>query len=56
MKLLGRLKDRRRRKAHQRYLAERERQQELNSRDTEQAIHDETLHGNVAGQGAVNQW
>ena len=56
MKLLDRLKERRHRKAHQRYLAERERQDELHSRDTEQTIKDETLHGNVAGQGAVNQW
>jgi hypothetical protein len=56
MKLLARLQERRRRKAHQRYVAERERQKALHSQDTEQAIKDESLHGNVAGQGAVNQW
>ena len=48
MGLLGRLKERRQRKAHERYLAERARQKELSGRDAQQAIRD--LSQNSAGQ------
>jgi hypothetical protein len=40
MKLLVRLKERRQSKAHERYLAERERQKQLSGRDAQQAIRD----------------
>ena len=45
MKLLDRLKARQRRKAHQRYLEERERQRKLNEQDP---------HATV--QGAAERW
>ena len=51
MKLLGRLKERRHRKAHARYLAERARQQALSGQDAEQAIRD--LAHNSAAQNST---
>ena len=40
MTLLDRLRERRRRRAHARYLAERARQQELSERDAQQSVRD----------------
>jgi hypothetical protein len=40
MKFLGRLKERRQRKAHERYLAEHARQKALSGQDAEQAVRD----------------
>jgi hypothetical protein len=40
MNLLGRFKQRRQRKAHERYLAERARQRMLSGEDAQQAIKD----------------
>lgn len=51
MRLLNRLTARRRRKAHERYLREREKQRLLTETDTEQAIRDVATNWNVAGQG-----
>jgi hypothetical protein len=51
MKLLNRLKARRRRKAHERYLQERELQRLLGEMDTGQTIRDVATNWNVAGQG-----
>jgi hypothetical protein len=51
MRLLNRLTARRRRKAHERYLQERERQRLLAEMGTEQTIRDVVTNWNVAGQG-----
>jgi hypothetical protein len=51
MKLMHRLRTSRRRKAHERYLQERERQRLLGEIDTEQTIRDVATNWNVAGQG-----
>jgi hypothetical protein len=51
MKLLKTLTVRRRRKAHDRYLQEREPQRLLAEMDAEQAIRDVATNWNVAGQG-----
>jgi hypothetical protein len=51
MRLLKRLTARRRQKAHERYLQERERQRLLSEMDTEQTIRDVATNWNVAGQG-----
>jgi hypothetical protein len=51
MKLVNRLKARRRRKAHERYLQERERQRLLSELDTEKTIRDVATNWNAAGQG-----
>ena len=51
MKLLERLRARRRRKAHERYLEEREWQKELSSRDTQDAIQNAAEGWGVGGQG-----
>jgi hypothetical protein len=51
MKLMDRLRTSRRRKAHERYLQERERQRLLGEIDTEQTIRDVATNWNVAGQG-----
>ena len=56
MGLLGRLKERRQRKAHRRHVAERERQKVIQGQDTEQAIKDASVRGNVAGQAFLNPW
>jgi len=40
MRLLARFRERRDRKAHQRYLAERARQEELSGQDAQQAVRD----------------
>jgi hypothetical protein len=56
MKPIGRLKERGRHKARERHVAERERQKELQGRDTEEAIKDSSLGAGVAGQGAVSSW
>jgi hypothetical protein len=50
MKLLDKLKERRHRKAHQRYLDERDRQTELEDKDAE-----ETVREGAAGWGAAGQ-
>ena len=50
MKLLDRLAARRRRKAHERYLAEREWQRLLAERDTQDTVHDAATTWGVAGQ------
>jgi hypothetical protein len=50
MNVFQRLKERRRRKAHQRYLAERERQKALEGRDPEQVAHDTSLGAAIGGQ------
>ena len=51
MKLPRRLKERRQRKAHERYLRERGRQKELEEQDTEQAIRSAAQGWAVGGQG-----
>ena len=48
---MDRLRARRRRKAHERYLQEHERQRLLGEMDTEQTIRDVATNWNVAGQG-----
>jgi hypothetical protein len=53
MKLLGQLKERRRRKAHERHLAERERQRALSGQDTERAVAEVARGAGGAGQGGV---
>jgi hypothetical protein len=50
MKLLDRPTARRRRKAHERYLLERERQKELASQDTQDAIQNAARGWGVGGQ------
>jgi hypothetical protein len=50
MKLLDRIKERRRRKAHQRYLDERERQKELEDTDAEESIREGSAGWGAAGQ------
>jgi hypothetical protein len=52
MRLLDRLMARRRRKAHERYLQERELQRLLAKGDTEQMIRDVAINWNVGGQAA----
>jgi integrase len=54
MKLLDRLAVRRRRKAHERYLEEREWQRLLAQKDTEQTIRDAAIIWGVAGQATSN--
>lgn len=51
MSLLGRVKERRQRRAHERYLAEHARQQELAGKDAQQAIKD--LSQNSAAQNST---
>lgn len=51
MRLLNRLTARWRRKAHERYLQERERQRLLAESDTEQTIRDVATNWHAAGQG-----
>lgn len=51
MKLIERFKEQRRRKAHQRYAQERERQEELSGKDTQQAIRNAAEGWGVGGQG-----
>ena len=51
MKLLDRLKERRHRKTHERYLAERARQQALSDQDAQQAVRD--LAQNSAAQNST---
>ena len=50
MKLRQPLKQRRQRKAHKRYLRERQRQREVNAQDTEDAIRNAAQGLNVGGQ------
>ena len=50
MKLLDTLAARRRRKAHERYLAEREWQRLLAEKDTEETVRDAATVWGVAGQ------
>jgi hypothetical protein len=50
MKLLDRLVARKRRKAHERYLQEREWQQLLAEKDTEETVRDAATVWGVAGQ------
>ena len=54
MKLLDRLAVRRRRKAHERYLEEREWQRLLAEKDTEETIRDAAFIWGVAGQATSN--
>jgi hypothetical protein len=54
MKLLERLVARRRRKAHERYLQEREWQRMLAQKDTEETIRDAATIWGVAGQATSN--
>lgn len=54
MKLLDRLAVRRRRKAHERYLEEREWQRLLAQKDTEETIRDAAIIWGVAGQATSN--
>ena len=51
MKLMDSFRARQRRKAHERYQQERERQRLLGEMDTEQTIRDVATNWNVAGQG-----
>jgi hypothetical protein len=50
MKLLERLRERKRTKAHQRYLEERERQRELNEQDTQGAVQKAAEGWGAGGQ------
>jgi hypothetical protein len=54
MRLLDRLASRRRRKAHARYLQEREWQRLLAQKDTEETIRDAATIWGVAGQATTN--
>ncbi|MFL5925151.1 MAG: hypothetical protein ACJ75Q_10860 [Gaiellaceae bacterium] len=51
MKLIERFKERRRGKAHRRYVQEREREEELSDKDTQQAIRNAAEGWGVGGQG-----
>jgi len=51
MKVLEHFRDRRRRKAHERHLQERERQKELAAQDTRDAIRNAAEGWGVGGQG-----
>jgi hypothetical protein len=53
MRLFDRVKERRQRKAHERYLRERERQKELSGQDVQGAVRDVARHSSGAGQGGV---
>jgi len=53
MGLLARLKERRRRKTRERYLVERERQQELSGQDTQRVVGEVARGAGGAGQGGV---
>ncbi len=53
MKLLDRLTARRRRKAHERYLQEREWQRMLAERDTAETVKDAAMMWGVAGQATT---
>jgi hypothetical protein len=53
MKPFGPLKERRQRKAHERYLAERQRQKELSDQDTQRAVGEVARGAGGAGQGGV---
>jgi hypothetical protein len=55
MKLLDRLVVRKRRKAHERYLQEREWQRLLAEKDTEETIRDAATVWGVAGQATSGQ-
>jgi hypothetical protein len=50
MKVLGKLAARRRRKAHERYLEEREWQRLLAEKDTAETVRDAATNWSVAGQ------
>jgi hypothetical protein len=50
MKLVERLRARRRRKAHERYLEERERQKELSSQETQDAVQKAAEGWGAGGQ------
>ena len=50
MKLLERLRERKRRKAHERYLEERERQRRLNEQDTHGAVQKAAENWGAGGQ------
>jgi len=54
MKLLDRLSARRRRKAHERYVQEREWQRQLAERDTTETMRDLGTTGSVIGQAGTN--
>jgi hypothetical protein len=54
MKVLDRVRARRRRKAHERYLAEREWQRLLAEKDTAETVHDVATMWGVAGQATSN--
>jgi hypothetical protein len=51
MKALDRVRERRRRKAHQRYLEERERQKQLSGQDAEEAVRTAAQGSGAAQQG-----
>ena len=51
MKALGRVRERRRRKAHQRYLDERARQKQLSGQDAEEAVRTAAQGSGAAQQG-----
>ena len=53
MKLVERYKARRHQKARERYLAERERQNELSGQDTQRAVGEVARGAGGAGQGGV---
>ena len=53
MKLLERLRARRRRKAHERFLEEREWQRMLAERDTSETVQDVATMWGVAGQATT---
>ena len=51
MKALDCVRERRRRKAHQRYLDERERQEQLSGQDAEEAVRSAAQRSGTAQQG-----
>ena len=55
MKAVDRLRERRRRKAHRRYLAERERQRQLSGQDAEEAVRAAAQGSGTAQQGMYGQ-
>jgi hypothetical protein len=55
MKALERVRERRRRKAHERFLAERERQKQLSGQDAEEAVRAAAQGSGTAQQGMYGQ-
>jgi hypothetical protein len=55
MKLWNRIGERRRRKAHERYLRERDRQRELSGQDAQEAVRRAAQQSGASQQGMYGQ-